>query len=145
MPLNEECGLLEWVNNTVPLRSILTKLYEREKKKVFVSTQEQHRDAPLAYHLSVKRHLQRSRQCSSWWSCRIRKGFQNQGPESVRLHLVFSRNQAHSQTHLLPRFAPYVFHQWFFEMWPEPNAWFTARTAYARTLAVMSIVGFVLG
>ncbi|KAJ9091818.1 hypothetical protein QFC19_008931 [Naganishia cerealis] len=35
MPLNEECGLLEWVNNTVPLRSILTKLYEREKKKVF--------------------------------------------------------------------------------------------------------------
>jgi serine/threonine-protein kinase ATR len=37
MPLNEECGLLEWVNNTVPLRSILTKLYERDKKKVFVS------------------------------------------------------------------------------------------------------------
>jgi phosphatidylinositol kinase/protein kinase (PI-3 family) len=36
MPLNEECGLLEWVNNTIALRAILTKLYEREKKKVFV-------------------------------------------------------------------------------------------------------------
>ena len=27
-PLNEECGLLEWVNNTQGLRHIVTKLYK---------------------------------------------------------------------------------------------------------------------
>lgn len=40
---------------------------------------------------------------------------------------------------------PSVFHAWFLETFPEPSAWFRARSAYARTAAVMSIVGFVLG
>ncbi|KAJ9123064.1 hypothetical protein QFC22_001253 [Naganishia vaughanmartiniae] len=107
MPLNEECGLLEWVNNTVPLRSILTKLYEREKKKVFSN--------------AIYSELDAARVA---------------GPAEAAK--VFKQK-------ILPQFAPYVFHQWFFEMWPEPNAWLAARIAYARTLAVMSIVGFVLG
>ncbi len=46
---------------------------------------------------------------------------------------------------LLSRYSPPVFHEWFFQTWPEPTAWFAARSAYARTLAVMSMVGFVLG
>ena len=29
-PLNEECGLLEWVNNTHPLRQILLKSYKEK-------------------------------------------------------------------------------------------------------------------
>ncbi len=37
MPLNEECGMLEWVNNTVALRPILTRLYEARGVKIFVS------------------------------------------------------------------------------------------------------------
>lgn len=28
IPLNEECGIIEWVNNTAALRHILTKLYK---------------------------------------------------------------------------------------------------------------------
>ncbi|MEQ2215451.1 hypothetical protein XENOCAPTIV_001218, partial [Xenoophorus captivus] len=28
IPLNEECGIIEWVNNTAGLRHILTKLYK---------------------------------------------------------------------------------------------------------------------
>ena len=45
---------------------------------------------------------------------------------------------------VLSRYPP-VFHAWFLETFPEPNAWFSARSAYARTAAVMSMVGFVLG
>lgn len=37
MPLNEECGLLEWVSNTVPLKGILESGYARHGKKVYVS------------------------------------------------------------------------------------------------------------
>jgi len=36
MPLNEECGMLEWVSNTVPLRNILIKGYERRDVKTYV-------------------------------------------------------------------------------------------------------------
>jgi phosphatidylinositol kinase/protein kinase (PI-3 family) len=37
MPLNEECGLLEWVNNTIPFRNIVDKAYARQGKKLYVS------------------------------------------------------------------------------------------------------------
>lgn len=40
---------------------------------------------------------------------------------------------------------PSVFHEWFIETFPEPSAWLRARLAYAHTLAVMSMVGHVLG
>ncbi|WWC71522.1 uncharacterized protein I206_105480 [Kwoniella pini CBS 10737] len=77
MPLNEECGLLEWVANTNALKSILEKGYGRYGKKVY--------------------------------------------------------------------YTPTVFHEWFLITWPEPSAWLASRLAYGRTLAVMSMIGYVLG
>lgn len=38
MPLNEECGLIEWVSNVLPLKHILEKGYMRNGKKLFVSS-----------------------------------------------------------------------------------------------------------
>lgn len=43
------------------------------------------------------------------------------------------------------RYKPPVFHEWFIETFPEPSAWLASRLAYSRTLAVMSMVGFILG
>ncbi|PWZ03108.1 hypothetical protein BCV70DRAFT_197342 [Testicularia cyperi] len=45
---------------------------------------------------------------------------------------------------VLARFPP-VFYEWFLATFPDPTAWLKARSAYARTAAVMSMVGFVLG
>ena len=36
MPLNEECGLLEWVVNTHALKNILDKGYQRQGKRIWV-------------------------------------------------------------------------------------------------------------
>lgn len=36
MPLNEECGLLEWVANTHALKNILEKGYSRQNKRIWV-------------------------------------------------------------------------------------------------------------
>lgn len=36
MPLNEECGLLEWVSNTNAFKRILEKEYARVGKKIYV-------------------------------------------------------------------------------------------------------------
>lgn len=42
MPLNELCGLIEWVSNTLPLKVILEDHYKRRNgKKLYVSGQVQ--------------------------------------------------------------------------------------------------------
>lgn len=38
-----------------------------------------------------------------------------------------------------------VFRYFFLEQWPDPADWFSHQLAYTRSVAVMSIVGFVLG
>uniref|UniRef100_A0A1A9WZ82 Serine/threonine-protein kinase ATR n=1 Tax=Glossina brevipalpis TaxID=37001 RepID=A0A1A9WZ82_9MUSC len=45
---------------------------------------------------------------------------------------------------LLPRHPP-VFHEWFQRQFPTPHSWYQARTAYVKTTAVMSMVGYILG
>jgi serine/threonine-protein kinase ATR len=40
---------------------------------------------------------------------------------------------------------PACLHEWFTEVYPEPDTWFNARLRYARTAAVMSMTGHVLG
>ena len=103
--LNEECGLIEWVPNTVAFRQILTKHYASM-------------DIPM-YTPDLKKILDEAR-------------------------LSPKHGAAIFEQQILPRYPP-VFHAWFLETFPEPSAWFKARSAYARTAAVMSIVGFVLG
>ncbi|WVO13494.1 hypothetical protein L204_101114 [Cryptococcus depauperatus] len=107
MPLNEECGLLEWVSNTHALKSILEKGYARHGRKIF------HNDIYGAIESARSRN-----------------------PES--LTKIFKET-------VLPRYQPTVFHEWFLSTWPEPSAWLASRLAYSRTLAVMSMIGYVLG
>ncbi len=45
---------------------------------------------------------------------------------------------------VLPLFPP-VLHEWFVETFSEPSLWLASRTAYSRTAAVMSMVGYILG
>jgi serine/threonine-protein kinase ATR len=45
---------------------------------------------------------------------------------------------------ILPKYTP-VFHAWFSQTFPEPTKWFESRLNYARTTAVMSMVGYMVG
>ena len=45
---------------------------------------------------------------------------------------------------MLADFPP-IMHRWFTNTFTEPAAWFAARTAFAHTAAVWSIVGHVVG
>ena len=38
-----------------------------------------------------------------------------------------------------------TFSQWFLTQFPDPSAWFDARLSYTRTLAIMSMVGTMMG
>ncbi|KAL7422782.1 hypothetical protein Q5752_002077 [Cryptotrichosporon argae] len=110
MPLNEECGLLEWVAHTQALKSILEAGYQRYNKKI--------------YSNDLYKTLEEARNSGPDWENRIHQAF---------------------RTKIIPQYQPSVFHEWFLTTWPEPTAWLAARTAYARTCAVMSMIGYVLG
>ena len=103
-PLNEECGLIEWVDNLKTLREILLASYKQ--KGVHINYQE------------------------------IRQLLTESVSAPNKLPIFTSR--------VIPFFTP-VFHEWFVETFPEPDAWFTARLRYTRSCAVMSIVGHALG
>ena len=45
---------------------------------------------------------------------------------------------------MLVRFPP-LMHRWLVGLASDPNAWLSARTGYTATLAVMSIIGHVVG
>ncbi|TIC65516.1 hypothetical protein E3Q01_02063 [Wallemia mellicola] len=105
IPLNERCGLIEWVKDTRTFRSILIERYEYRGIKW--------------YSPDIGNMLERGR---------------TNGPEQT----------IHMFAQVLKRY-PKVFHEWFIEMFPEPSEWLKARMTYSRTLAVMSITGFVLG
>nr|XP_061780459.1 serine/threonine-protein kinase ATR-like [Nerophis lumbriciformis] len=105
IPLNEECGIIEWVNHTAGLRHILTKLYK--ERGVYLSGKELRKlilpkSAPFE--------------------------------EKLRMHKEV----------LCARHPP-VFHQWFLHTFPDPTSWYSSRSAYCRSTAVMSMVGYILG
>nr|XP_044992414.1 serine/threonine-protein kinase ATR isoform X2 [Jaculus jaculus] len=105
IPLNDECGIIEWVNNTAGLRPILTKIYK--EKGVYMTGKE-------------------LRQCMQ--------------PKSAAL----SEKLKVFHEILLPRHPP-VFHEWFLRTFPDPTSWYSSRSAYCRSTAVMSMVGYILG
>ncbi|XP_028587032.2 serine/threonine-protein kinase ATR isoform X1 [Podarcis muralis] len=105
IPLNEECGIIEWVNNTAGLRNILIKLYR--EKGVYMTGKE-------------------LRQCM----------LPKTAPLSEKL-------KVYKET-LLPRHPP-IFHEWFLRKFPDPTSWYSSRSAYCRSTAVMSMVGYILG
>ncbi|CAH8587334.1 unnamed protein product [Schistosoma turkestanicum] len=105
IPLSEKGGLIEWVRNTQPFRSIITRLYNEIGKPINWANMS--RVAPLLEDpLSVKR----DKYLNKW----------------------------------LPMF-PLVFYNWFLGTFNNPSSWYSARECYARTCAVMSMVGYVLG
>ncbi|XP_077396162.1 serine/threonine-protein kinase ATR isoform X2 [Festucalex cinctus] len=105
IPLNEECGIIEWVNNTAGLRHILTRLYK--ERGIYLSGKE------------LKKMIL---------------------PKTTPLE---ERLRMHKEV-LCARHPP-VFYQWFLRNFPDPTSWYSSRSAYCRSTAVMSMVGYILG
>ena len=63
------------------------------------------------------------------------------------MNLSFPRSEERKKRfyELLDGYAPPIFHRHFSRAFSEPSQWYRARTNYARTTAVMCMVGFVVG
>lgn len=100
-PLNDECGIIEWVEYTASFRGILLKSY----KKLGISVSNRDLKDILGMQISPYEKF-------------------------VKF--------------LLPKFQP-IFLRWFFEKFPSVLKWQNAIKAYTNSIAVMSMVGFIIG
>ena len=115
MCLNEECGLMEWVNNTVSSRSLI--------------------EAMHAKHVSPKPTYRRLMD-------RIKERYNAlQADMETDLGVLALAYE----TDILSTYFPPMFHRWFVEHFPDPSAWFEARLAYSRSAATWSMVGYIVG
>ena len=117
VPLAPTAGVLQWVDNTMPVSSWLVKGHDR------------HRPASSGDWTS--------QECRNTMSA-ARKMADTMAPAAAAKHLL--KEYQNVSKHFHP-----VMHLLFLERWPHPAAWFERRLAYARSLAAGSMVGFVLG
>ncbi|KAI6659823.1 Serine/threonine-protein kinase ATR [Oopsacas minuta] len=54
-------------------------------------------------------------------------------------------NLSASNTKLLEMCTPPVFHKWFYNTFPIATDWYLARQEYTRSIAVMSMAGYIMG
>ncbi|XP_011503709.1 PREDICTED: serine/threonine-protein kinase atr-like [Ceratosolen solmsi marchali] len=105
VPLNEECGLIEWVPNLLGYRNILMGLYK--ERNILISQKE-----------------------IRMMTCALKD------PLETKKQIFLEK--------LIPHHPP-LLGDWFHYAFPDPYGWYEARTAYIRTAAVMSMVGYILG
>jgi len=107
IPLNEQCGLIEWVSNMRGLRQILLGIYR-----------------PRGLSMTA-RELR---------NCQLPKGEHH---DERRLKIF--------EEQLLAKHPP-VMHEWFLHNFQSDAAmWYHSRALYCRSLAVMSMVGYMIG
>ncbi|KAL7687930.1 putative serine/threonine-protein kinase ATM [Plasmopara halstedii] len=113
--LNEESGLMEWVRHTKAMRQLIGQIHKTERGYI----------QPVRLTHEIKEHY-----------LNMQKKYANDFPAMARCY----RNDVLS----LPGFTP-RFHQWFYNNFADPTAWFEARLAFSRSAAVWSMVGHIIG
>ncbi|OTA24994.1 hypothetical protein BTJ68_12361 [Hortaea werneckii EXF-2000] len=106
VPLGTKCGILEWVQNTVPIGGWLVPAHTRY------------------YPGSMAR---------------------NKAASKIREAQNLSKEGRVKEYRAVCDQLPPVLRHFFFERFTDPDVWFEKRTAYTRTTATISILGYVLG
>eukprot|EP00958_Prasinococcus_capsulatus_P010130 scaffold990_cov393-Prasinococcus_capsulatus_cf.AAC.30 len=119
VPLAEKCGVLEWVNNTTGLRYLITPYL-----------------TAIGAWTNPPSEIQKK--IASMYD-KVKKELDSTTPGVAENAAITLMRES-----LLPRFPPQL-HKWFLEKFPEPSAWYQAKTAFARTAAVWSMVGQSVG
>ena len=113
MPLTEDCGMIEWIENTRGFRHCCQDVYVQEK--LFDrKTNKQIKETYDSYFRTAN-------------SSSKRDGFHSNLLDKV-----------------LSRFPPKL-HKWFLQHFPEPSMWLESRLRFARSCAVWSVCGHVVG
>lgn len=113
--LNEESGLMEWVRNTKTMRQLIGQIHKTERGYI----------QPVRLTSDIKERYMN-----------MQKKFANDPSAMARYY----RRKILSMPVFTPRF-----HQWFYNNFADPTAWFEARLMFTRSAAVWSMVGHIVG
>lgn len=113
--LNEESGLMEWVRNTKAMRQLIGQIHKTERGFI----------QPVRLTHDIKERF---------------LGMQKKYADNVHTMAVYYRHKILSQPVFTPRF-----HQWFYNNFADPTAWFESRMTFSRSAAVWSMVGHIIG
>lgn len=120
IPLSPFSGIMQFVSNTKQLRDVLV------EKEMSTATRGARKSLHERYRPNDLRHNEVCDKLSPYMKS-------NELPQRLKvLRKVWHRIQP-------------VFHFFFLEQWPDPTEWFSHQQAYSRSVAVMSIVGFIIG
>ncbi|OQS07946.1 phosphatidylinositol kinase (PIK-L4) [Thraustotheca clavata] len=115
MCLNEESGLMEWVQNTRAMRALISQIVKTEMGFV----------AQVRLPADIRDNF-----------INMQKQYAHDIPRMV----LYYRSRILNQPVFTPRF-----HQWFLNNFSDPTTWFEARAAFTRSSAVWSMVGHIVG
>ncbi|KAG7381210.1 multidrug-resistance type transporter aminotriazole resistance [Phytophthora pseudosyringae] len=113
--LNEESGLMEWVRHTKAMRQLIGQIHKTERGYI----------QPVRLTHDIKEQY-----------LNMQKKYANDPPAMARYY----RRKVLSKPVFTPRF-----HQWFYNNFADPTAWFEARLMFTRSAAVWSMVGHIVG
>jgi serine/threonine-protein kinase ATR len=122
--LSEETGLLEWVPHTASLRSMIAKTYN-----------------PQADAIHGKRQGKRIIDISD---PKMRNKFENICQAAFFVSGDLTKAAKLFETECLAAYPP-VLYWWYVLQFPDPHAWYEARTRFALSTAAWSAVGHVIG
>ncbi|OWZ20345.1 Phosphatidylinositol kinase [Phytophthora megakarya] len=113
--LNEESGLMEWVRHTKAMRQLIGQIHKTERGYI----------QPIRLTHDIKEKY-----------LNMQKKYANDPSAMARYY----RRKVLSMPVFTPRF-----HQWFYNNFADPTAWFEARLMFSRSAAVWSMVGHIVG
>ncbi|ETP04237.1 hypothetical protein F441_18933, partial [Phytophthora nicotianae CJ01A1] len=113
--LNEESGLMEWVRHTRAMRQLIGQIHKTERGYI----------QPVRLTHEIKEQY-----------LSMQKKYANNPTAMARFYC--------REILSMPVFTP-RFHQWFYNNFADPTAWFEARLMFSRSAAVWSMVGHIVG
>lgn len=122
--LSEETGILEWVPHTGSMRGFITKAYNPQAK----NSEGKRSGKRLVRFNDPQVKLKFEQSCQNRYF---------KGGNLTEAAAVFERE-------FLKPFPPLLY-WWFVSQYPDPHAWYEARTRFTLSAAAWSAVGHVIG
>eukprot|EP00511_Aplanochytrium_stocchinoi_P005548 CAMPEP_0204824758 /NCGR_PEP_ID=MMETSP1346-20131115/2752_1 /ASSEMBLY_ACC=CAM_ASM_000771 /TAXON_ID=215587 /ORGANISM="Aplanochytrium stocchinoi, Strain GSBS06" /LENGTH=472 /DNA_ID=CAMNT_0051952089 /DNA_START=1 /DNA_END=1419 /DNA_ORIENTATION=- len=133
LPLSPDAGIIEWVERTMAIGEYL------------------HGLGNTAFVQSAHGRHNTASHCRSYLDIVMKlKALADKKGSSKRLDKISARGGREDDSQLslyedMCKCFPPVFHHFFFEMFHDPAIWYQRRLSYTRSVAVNSIVGYIMG
>jgi len=122
--LSEETGILEWVPHTASLRTLITKAYNPQAK--------------------TSEGKRRGKRIMRFNDAVMKNKFERTCQDTFFVKGNLTEAAALFERELLKQFPPLLY-WWFVSQYPDPHAWYEARTRFTLSAAAWSAIGHVIG